>query len=58
MKIHKSDAAYIARINGHEQMSWRGIMEVVRQRAIERMEVRAERNEWNHIQNAAQESWE
>lgn len=58
MKIHKSDPVFIAKINKMEQLSWRGIMEIVRQRAIDRMEVRAERNEWNRIQNAAQESWE
>ena len=55
MKIHKSDPADIA---SRGCKTWQEIMEMVRQRAIERMETLAERNQWNRIQNAAQESWE
>ena len=58
MRIHKSDAKFIASINKMERMSWRDIMEVVRQRAIDRAQVLLERKTWDGIQNAAQESWE
>lgn len=58
MKIHKSDPKFIASINKMERLSWRDIMEIVRQRAIDRAEVLCERKAWNTIQNAAQESWE
>lgn len=57
MRIHKSDAAYIAP-RCHGIKDWREIMAMVKERAIERAELLAERNTWDSIQNAAQESWE
>lgn len=64
MKIHKSDGRAIMGydkgfgVKDHGFKCWRYIIFLVRDRAIERMETLAERNQWNRIQNAAQESWE
>lgn len=57
MRIHKTDPAYCA-ARAHGCKDWREIMAMVKERAIERAELLAERNTWNGIQNAAQESWE